>query len=145
MISQTPGNTTIFNGTTLQTQQSPSQIRLKDGAQLSFDSDSRGKVFSDHVDLLQGSAKISNYSANASGLSIRAEGNSSANVSIKGNVVEVAALTGNVHVFNKAGVNVANLLPGHALGSSAAGYSRKFGIFIGRLRGEIGESSFLYR
>ena len=30
-------------------------------------------------------------------------------------VVEIAALTGNVHVFNAAGVNVANLLPGRAL------------------------------
>jgi len=113
--SQTPGNTTVFSGTTLQTQRTSSQVRLKDGAQLRLDSESRGQLFSDHVDLQQGSAKISSYSANANGLSVRAEGDASANISLKGKVVEVAALTGSVHVFNAEGMNVANLLPGRAL------------------------------
>jgi len=113
--SQTPGNATVFNGTTLQTQRASSQVRLKDGAQVRFDLDSRGTLFSDHVDLQQGSARISDYSANANGLSVRATGDSSANVIMKGKVVEIAALTGNVQVFNAAGMNVANLLPGRAL------------------------------
>ena len=73
-----------------------SQVRLKDGAQVRFDTDSRGKLFSDHVDLQQGSARIWDYSANASGLNIQAEGDSSATVTMKGNVVEVAALTGDM-------------------------------------------------
>jgi hypothetical protein len=113
--AQTPGNTTIFSGTTLQTQRASSQVRLKDGAQVRLDPDSRGKVFSDHVDLQQGSARISRYTANAGGLSIRAEGKSAASVTIKGKAVEVAALTGSVRVFNSAGLNVANILPGRAL------------------------------
>jgi hypothetical protein len=113
--AQTPGNATVFDGTTLQTQRASSQVRLKDGAQVRFDLDSRGKLFTDHVDLQQGSARISDYSANANGLSVRAAGDSSANVTMKGKVVEVAALTGDVHVFNAAGINVANLLPGRAL------------------------------
>jgi hypothetical protein len=113
--AQTPGNATVFNGTTLQTQRTSSQVRLKDGAQVRFDLDSRGTLFSDHVDLQQGSARISDYSANANGLSVRASGDSSASVTMKGKVVEVAALTGNVEVFNAAGMNVANLLPGRAL------------------------------
>jgi len=113
--SQTPGNATVFNGTRLQTQSASSQVRLKDGAQVRFDLDSRGTLFSDHVDLQQGSARISDYSANANGLSVRASGDSSANVTMKGKVVEIAALTGNVQVFNAAGMNVANLLPGRAL------------------------------
>jgi ferric-dicitrate binding protein FerR (iron transport regulator) len=113
--AQTPGNTTIFDGSTLQTQRATSQVRLKDGAQVRFDSESRGKLFTDHVDLQQGSAKISAYSAVANGLDVRADGNSSATVSVKGKVVEVAALTGSVHVFNAEGMNVANLLPGRAL------------------------------
>jgi hypothetical protein len=113
--AQTPGNTTIFSGSTLQTQSASSQVRMKDGAQVRFDSDSRGKLFSDHVDLQQGTARISAYSANANGLSVRAAGDSTASVSIKGNVIEVAALAGDVHVFNAAGMNVANLLPGRAL------------------------------
>jgi hypothetical protein len=113
--AQTPGNATVFNGTTLQTQRTSSQVRLKDGAQVRFDLESRGTLFSDHVDLQQGSARISDYSANANGLNVRASGDSSANVTMKGKVVEIAALTGNVQVFNAAGINVANLLPGRAL------------------------------
>ena len=113
--AQTPGNATVFSGTTLQTQRASSQVQLKDGAQVRFDSDSRGKIFSDHVDLQQGSAKISDFSANANGLKIQATGNSSANVTLKGKVVEVAAITGDVRVFNAAGGNIANILPGHAL------------------------------
>jgi hypothetical protein len=113
--AQTPGNATVFNGTTLQTQRTSSQVRMKDGAQVRFDLDSRGTLFSDHVDLKQGTAKISDYSADANGLSVRALGDSSANVTMKGKVVQVAALTGNVQVFNAAGINVANLVPGRAL------------------------------
>jgi len=114
--SSTAGNATIFNGSTLETQTTSSQIHLSGGAQLRLASDSRVRVFSDHVDLQKGSASITGYSANASGLSVRADGKASANISMRDQgVVEVAALTGDVHVFNAAGLNVANLVPGRAL------------------------------
>jgi hypothetical protein len=114
--SSAVGNATIFDGSTLETQSAASQIRLNGGAQLRLASDSRGTVFSDHVDLQKGSASIAGYSANASGLNVRADGNASATISMRDQgVVEVAALTGSVHVFNAAGFNVANLMPGRAL------------------------------
>jgi len=114
--SSAAGNATIFNGSTLETQSAASQIRLNDGARVQFASDSRGTVFTDHVDLQKGSASITGYSANANGLSVRADGKASATVSVRDQgVVEVAALTGSVHVFDAAGMNVANLLPGRAL------------------------------
>jgi hypothetical protein len=114
--STTAGNATIFNGSTLETQSASSQVHLSGGAQLRLASDSRGKVFSDHVDLQKGSANITGYSANASGLSVRADGKASAAISIRDQgVVEIAALTGDVHVFNAAGLNVANLVPGRSL------------------------------
>ena len=110
------GNATIFDGSSLQTGRAASQVRLNDGAQLRLASDSAAKVFTDHVDLQRGSASITGYTANTSGLSIRAEGKSSASVSMRDQgVVEIAALTGDVHVFNAAGLNVANLVPGRAL------------------------------
>jgi hypothetical protein len=110
------GNATIFNGSTLETQSASSQIHLNGGAQLQLASDSRGTVFSDHVDLQKGSASITGYSANASGLNVRADGKASARISMRDQgVVEIAALTGDVHVFNAAGLNVANLVPGRAL------------------------------
>jgi hypothetical protein len=113
--ARTPGNATILDGSFLQTESSASQVHFKDGAQLRVDADSRARLFSDHVDLQRGSVKISDYAAKANGLSVKAGDGSSANVTVKGKVIEVAALTGSVHVFNAAGLNVANLLPGRAL------------------------------
>lgn len=114
--ANTAGNATIFDGSTVETQTASSQVRLKDGAQLRLASDSKGTVYTDHLDLQRGSARITGYAANASGLTVRAEGKSSASVSMRDQgVVEIAALTGDVHVFNAAGFNVANLVPGRAL------------------------------
>ena len=114
--ASTAGNATVFNGNTLETLTAASQVRLTGGAELRLASDSKGTVFSDHVYLEKGSARIAGYSAYAKGLNVRAEGSSSATVSMREQgVVEIAALTGNVHVFNASGVNVANLLPGRAL------------------------------
>jgi len=114
--STAAGNATIFDGSTLETRAAASQIRLNGGAQLRLASDSRGKVYVDHVDLQKGSARIAGYAANANGLNVRADGASSATVSMRDEgVVEIAALTGSVHVFNASGFNVANLLPGRAL------------------------------
>jgi hypothetical protein len=114
--SSAAGNATIFDGNTLETQSASSQVRLNDGARLRLASDSRGTVFSDHVDLQKGSASITGYSANANGLNVRADGKASATISMRDQgVVEIAALTGSVHVFDAAGLNVANLLPGRAL------------------------------
>ncbi len=113
--ARTPGNATILDGNVLQTESAASQVHFKDGAQLRVDADSRARLYSDHVDLQRGSVKISDYAAKANGLSIKAGDGSSANVTVKGKVIEVAALTGSVHVFNATGLNVANLLPGRAL------------------------------
>ncbi len=110
------GNATIFDGNTLETGAAASQVHLKDGAQLRLASDSRAKVFSDHADLQRGSADITGYTAKAGGLSVRAEGKASASVSMRDQgTVQIAALSGDVHVFNAAGLNVANLVPGRAL------------------------------
>jgi hypothetical protein len=112
---QTPGNATVFDGNSLQTGATPSQVRLKDGAQVRFAVDSRGTLFRDHVDLEKGSASISSYSVKANGLSVRTENKGSAVVTMQGKNVEIAAVTGNVHVFNAQGMNVANLIPGRSL------------------------------
>jgi hypothetical protein len=114
--SATAGNATIFNGSTLETQSAGSQVRLNGGGQLRLASDSRGAVYSDHIDLQKGSANIKGYSANANGLNIRADGTASAAISMHDQgTVQIAALTGNVHVFDAAGLNIANLAPGRAL------------------------------
>lgn len=114
--SATAGNATVFNGSTVETQSAGSQVRLNGGAQLRLASDSRGTIFNDHVDLQKGSASIKGYSANAKGLNIRADGKASAAISVRDQGdVQIAALTGDVHVFDAAGLNIANLAPGRAL------------------------------
>ncbi len=109
------GNATIFDGNELRTGGAPSQVHLKDGSQVRFDVESRGRLFVDHVELEKGSASVSGYAARANGLRVQTERNGSANVTMHGATVEVAAVTGNVHVFNSQGINVANLIPGSAL------------------------------
>jgi len=114
--AKTAGNATLSDGSTLETESASSQIRLNNGTQLRLSSSSRATVFADHIDLQKGTARIAGYAANASGLSVRAEGTSSATVSMRDQgIVQIAALTGNVQVYNAAGMNVANLLPGRAL------------------------------
>jgi hypothetical protein len=112
--SATAGNATVFNGTMLRTEQA-TRVRMNGGAQLQLGSASEARVFSDHIDLQQGGAEISGLSASANGLKIDPQTNSSASIRLRGGVVEIAALTGNVLVYNARGVSVANLLPGRAL------------------------------
>jgi hypothetical protein len=108
------GNATVLDGSSVQTGAS-SSIRLNDGARIVFGADSRGTLSKDRLVLEQGSAKIAGYSAQASSLKIDADRDSSATVALHGKVVQVAAVTGNIHVFSAGGVNVANLLPGDAV------------------------------
>ena len=113
--ARTAANATVFDGSTLQTESIATKVRFNSGAQLQLGSESRGKLYSDRVVLEKGSARIDGYSANANGLKITADSSSSASVSLQGATVQVAALTGNVHVYNAYGINVANLAPGKAL------------------------------
>ena len=71
--ASTAGDATIFDGNTLETRSATSRVRLTGGAELGLAADSRGAVFSDHVDLERGSARIAGYAANAKGLSVRAD------------------------------------------------------------------------
>jgi hypothetical protein len=109
------GNATVVDGSSVQTGGASSSIRLNNGARIVFGADSRGTLSSDRLVLERGSAKIAGYSVQANTLKINADQNSSATIGLHGKVVEVAALAGNIHIFNAGGVNVANLLPGDAV------------------------------
>ena len=113
------GNATVVDGSSVQTGSSGTSIRLNDGARIVFGADSRGTLSKDRLVLEQGSAQIAGYSVQASSLKIHADHDSSATVALQGKVVQVAALTGNIHVFSGGGVNVANLLPGDAVNLQA--------------------------
>lgn len=77
---------------------------------------SRGRIFAHSINLEKGSARIGGFSANVDGLQVRADGAASAVVSMRDKgTVEVASLTGDVHVLNSVGVMLANMQPGMVL------------------------------
>ena len=113
--TEASGNVTVMEGSSVQTGNSGASIRLNSGAQVIFGADSRGTLAGDRLVLERGSAKTAGYSVRANHLNINVDHASSATIAVRGKAVEVAALTGNIHVFGASGVNVANLLAGDAL------------------------------
>lgn len=113
--TEVSGNVTVLEGSSVLTGNSSASIRLNSGAQVIFGVDSRGTLASGRLVLERGSARTAGYSVHAGSLNIDVDHQSSATVSLRGKAVEVAAMTGNIHVFGASGINVANLLAGDAL------------------------------
>jgi len=108
------GNATVLDESSVQTGPDGATIRLNNGGRVIFAAESRGTLSSHRLLLEQGSVQIDGYSVNANNLSIDAD-HATATVSLRGPVVNVAASSGQVHIFNSAGINVANLSRGIAL------------------------------
>ncbi len=119
--ARTPGNAPIFEGNTIETLKTASRLQLQNGASIQLASDSRGKVYSNRLILEKGTTQFKTSSSNGfavNALSLKISGNelnSTARVSVRGPVVQVASVNGNVRVVNAKGVVLANLLPGRAL------------------------------
>jgi hypothetical protein len=119
------GDTVIANGTltegaVLENGPGTSWVRLTGGARLSLSSDSRGKLYSDHIILEKGETSLENgvgFYLEALGLRIRPDrGISTGQVGLlNSSRVRVAALTGSFRVLNARGVLVANVAAGSAL------------------------------
>jgi hypothetical protein len=108
------GNATVLDESSVQTGPAGASIRLNNGGRVTFAADSRGTLSSRRLLLEQGSVQIDGYSVNANNLRIDAD-HARATVSLRGEVVAVAASAGKVRIFNAAGINVANLSRGNAL------------------------------
>jgi len=113
-------NGTLTEGAVVETIGGPSSVRLTGGARLSLSSDSRGKLYSDHIILEKGQTSLENgtgFYLEALGLVIRPDrGISTGQVDVlNGNRVRLAALTGSYRVLNARGVPVANVAAGSAL------------------------------
>ncbi len=117
--ARTPGNAPLFEGNTVETGTASSRLQLQSGASVQLASDSRGKVFSNRLILEKGTTQFrtsKGYEIDAMTLKIAGtEANSSARVSMRGPVVQVAALNGHVNVVNARGVRIASLAAGRAL------------------------------
>lgn len=114
------GNGTLFEGTTIETGQTASDLRLNCGARVSLAAGSRGTVYRDRLVLERGEGQLVNSSAyrvDARSLHVLPAGTeAAARVVLAGaNRVQVAALRGALQVTNHTGLVVANLAPGAAL------------------------------
>lgn len=117
--TRTPGNAPLFEGNTIETAKTSSRLQLQNGASIQLATDSRGKVFSNHLILEKGTTQFKTSKGfEVDALSLKISGNelnSTVRVSVRGPVVQVASISGNVRVVTAKGIVVANLMPGRAL------------------------------
>ena len=114
------GNSTIFDGATVQTEKFSSRINLQDGTRMALGPDSKAKVMAARLMLEKGLGELqasTKYRIEARTLQIApAEPNSIARVLIDGDrKVRVEAVYGPVKVLNHSGYLVAKVNPGIAL------------------------------
>jgi hypothetical protein len=114
------GNSTLFEGTAVETGKVVSDLRLQNGTELILAAGSRSKVYRDHAVLEKGAAQlkaVGTYGVQALALHVTPIGSSSTvQVALNGsNHVQVAALSGSAQVANGQGVVVATIPAGKAL------------------------------
>jgi len=111
------GNSTLFEGSTVETARASSELHLNSGVRMLLGSDSLCRVFRDRLILERGHGQVENardYRVEALGLRIFAA--SAARVNLTGTTrVQVAALGGPVRIAKADGIIVADIGPGKAL------------------------------
>jgi hypothetical protein len=118
--AQVAGNTTLFDGSTIETTEASSRLRLRDGTRVELAAGSRAVVFQDRALLEKGFGEFqaaSGYEIEARGLRISsARGTSIMRVRLDGEkMVLVAALNGPARVFKASGPLIANVAAGATL------------------------------
>ncbi len=114
------GNATLFEGNTLETERASSELKLSSGAHLRLGANSRGRIFSDRLELHAGLGELeaaNGFWIEARGLRIRPEEPGSAGrVAVTGaRGIQALALAGSFRVTTSDGTVVALLAPGRAL------------------------------
>jgi len=138
--STVTGNSTLFEGATIETATERSSLELSSGAKLTLAAASKGKVFGDRMALERGQTRLDKadgFRVEARGLTVQPEtGNSTGQVELAGNTrVQVAAMTGSFRVLNSRGMVVAKIRPGIALAfepQSASGPARITGRMVNK-------------
>jgi hypothetical protein len=137
------GNVTLFEGDALESQDAACRVHARNGASCSLADKSRIRVSADSVNLDAGSIRIFGYTANARGLTVRADRTSSGTVSVAGGAVEVSGLTGTLHVFNSRGAAIANLSPGQTVNFKSEGAGKADDYSLTGCIASSGKSAFL--
>jgi hypothetical protein len=109
------GNSTLFDGSTIETTQASSSLALKNGARIELGVASKAKIFENRMVLEKGAGVISgNYEVGAAGLKIRG-----ARLRVAmADRVEVAAISGPASVSTGAGVLLAAIPAGRVMSFS---------------------------
>jgi hypothetical protein len=118
--STVAGNGTLFEGTTVETGKAVSQLLMNSRTRMYLGTESRAKVYRDHMVLEKGDSELSGaaqYWIQARGLHIQsAESDSGARISLLGDKqVLVGATKAAVSVANSHGVLVAQVQPGRTV------------------------------
>lgn len=114
------GNASILEGSVVETAKGTSRLSLQGGARVEFGSESRGKVYRDHVVLEKGMGQLhapGNFPVIANSLSVATTGkDSTVRIALKdSHKIQVAAVSGQAQVRNSHGVLLAKLMPGRTL------------------------------
>ena len=114
------GNTTLFDGSKIETTEASSRLRLRDGTRVELAAESRAVVFQNRALLEKGFGEFqasSSYEIEARGLRISsARGTSIMRIRLDGEkLVLVAALGGPARVFKVSGPLIANVTAGTTL------------------------------
>ena len=116
--SQVWGNTTLFDGASVETQQASSELALRSGVKLQLGAMSRAKVWENRLALERGVGQAfgpSAFEVDAAGLKIHsAEGTARFRVALNDRL-EVTALAGVARVVNSSGVVLASIPAGRAM------------------------------
>jgi len=112
------GNSTVFEGAAVETQEATSRVRLNGGAWIELSAESRATIFAHWARLEEGFGELqgSDFQVEARGLRITtAAPGALARIRLDGtNTVLVGAVNGPVRVYNQIGLLVANLDAGVA-------------------------------
>jgi hypothetical protein len=113
------GNTTLFDGSVIETAGAPSQLQLTGGAQVRLAAESRATVYQKKLVLESGYGQVESttgYEVDALSLRVSGSRDAIARVKLEGDgKVVVAAVRGAVRVTNSTGILVATLEPGRSL------------------------------
>jgi hypothetical protein len=123
--SEVWGNSTLFDGATVETKSSSSDLALRNGVRVQLAAESRARIWQNHIALERGIGQMAapaSYELDAAGLRIRGASESPnettrLRVTI-GDRVEVMALAGAARVTNGAGLLLASIPAGRGMSFS---------------------------
>jgi len=138
--SEVWGNTTLFDGGTIETNSASSEASLRNGVRIQLGSASSARVNENRLILIKGLGQIAapeSYEVSAGGLSIRsAAGNSRVRVAwVADGALEVTTLTGAARVANRSGLVLASIPSGRHMSfaaQAAAGVITRSGCLLSK-------------